>query len=187
MSDQDKDPVVHSTLSKQLFIWSALLVLSMAWGLYDEMYGIRPWKGYEARFEKLYSKYLATAKTGQAATERQVKGSPEYQRLDREMQAAEKAAMPEASAIDHEVNTVLVPKILALNDPFQVTRAHIGSLTYEIEVSKSESTKNSLRQEIQKLKDEVQKIQLPGDPPQTMKFAQMGELLQKMKDEKAAK
>ena len=47
MSDE-KDPVVHSSLSKQLFIWSALLLLSMVWGLWDEMYGIRPWKGYQA-------------------------------------------------------------------------------------------------------------------------------------------
>src|ERR1051326_7567221 len=139
MSDQDKDPVVSSSLSKHLFVWSVLLVLSMAWGLYDEIYGIRPWKSYESRFEKVYSRYLASAKTGEAATERQIKSSPEYQRLDREMQTAEKAALPEASAIDKKVNEDLVPKILALNDPFQVTRAHIGSLTYEIEVSTSES------------------------------------------------
>jgi len=52
MSDQEKDPVVHSSLSKPLFISSALLVLSMVWGLYDEAYGIRPWKGYQARFVK---------------------------------------------------------------------------------------------------------------------------------------
>ena len=64
MSDQEKDPVVHSSLSKPLFIWSALLVLSMVWGLYDEMYGIRPWKGYQARFEKLYSRYLKAAAGG---------------------------------------------------------------------------------------------------------------------------
>ena len=139
MSDQDKDPVVHSSLSKQLFIWSALLVLSMAWGLYDEVYGTRPWKGYEARFEKLYSKYLANARLGETAFEKQIRSSAEYQKMDREMQAAEKAAMPEASAIDKKVNEDLVPKILALNDPFQIVRAHIGSLTYEIEVSKSES------------------------------------------------
>ena len=64
MSDQEKDPVVHSSLSRPLFIWSALLVLSLIWGLYDEMYGIRPWKGYQARFEKLYSRYLKTARSG---------------------------------------------------------------------------------------------------------------------------
>ena len=56
MNDQEKDPVVHSSLSRPLFIWSVLLVLSMVWGLYDEMYGIRPWKGYQARFQKLYTR-----------------------------------------------------------------------------------------------------------------------------------
>src|ERR1041384_4955585 len=162
MSDQDKDPVVHSSLSKQLFIWSALLLLSLAWGLYDEMYGIRPWKSYQARFEKLYSKYLANAKLGEAEVEKQIKASPDYRRLDSEMQAAEKAAMPEASAIDKQVNEDLVPKILALNDPFQEVRSHIGSLTYEIEVSHSESHKESLRKQIEELKAETHKIQLPG-------------------------
>ena len=58
MSDQDKDPVVGSSLSKPLFIWSALLLLSLGWALYDEVYGIRPWKSYEARFAKLYTRYL---------------------------------------------------------------------------------------------------------------------------------
>src|SRR6478672_6638977 len=90
MSDQEKDPVVHSSLSKPLFISSALLVLSMVWGLYDEAYGIRPWKGYQARFVKLYSRYLRTAAGGEADVERQIKTSPDYKRLDAEMQAAEK-------------------------------------------------------------------------------------------------
>src|SRR3954463_530229 len=104
MSDQDKDPVVHSSLSKQLFIWSVLLVLSLFWGLWDEMYGIRPWKDYQARFKKAYAKYLVTAKLGAAETEKQIRASSEYRKLDAEMLAAEKAGMPEASAIDKEVN-----------------------------------------------------------------------------------
>src|ERR1035438_2686218 len=100
MSDQEKDPVVHSSLSKALVIWSALLALSMVWGLYDEMYGIRPWKGYQAKFEKLYHHYLATARLSEADGEKQIRSQPEYRMLDRDTQAAEKAAMPEASAID---------------------------------------------------------------------------------------
>src|SRR6267154_5499173 len=99
MSDQDKDPVVHSSLSTHLFIWSALLVLSMGWGLYDEIYGTRPWKGYEARFQKLYSKYLASAKLGEIETEKQIRASADYRKLDTDMKAAEQAAMPEASRI----------------------------------------------------------------------------------------
>ena len=114
MSDQDKDPVVHSSLSKQLYIWSALLVLSMAWGLYDEIWGIRPWKGYEARFEKLYARYLANAKVGEGQFEKQLKASPEYRKLDADMQAAEKAAMPEASALAAAASIRWAPSMVSL-------------------------------------------------------------------------
>src|SRR5579862_9807581 len=114
MSDQqpqqDKDPVVHSSLSKPLFFWSAALVLSLVWGLYDEMYAIRPWKGYEARFEKLYSRYLTNLKTPEGQREAQIKAEPEYLRLDREMKAAAAAAAPQADAIHKKVDD-LQPKI----------------------------------------------------------------------------
>ncbi|MBZ5728105.1 MAG: cytochrome c [Acidobacteriia bacterium] len=182
--DQDKDPVVHSSLSKPLYFWSALLVLSMVWGLYDEMYGIRPWKSYEARFQKLYARYLANAKVDEVTFEKQIRSAPEYRRLDGATQAAEKAAMPAASAIDKQVNQDLVPKILALNDPFQEVRSHIGSLTYEIEVSKSESRKDSLRKQIVELKNEVHKVRLP-DGERPMKFAEMDQQLKDWKNEKA--
>src|SRR5689334_980434 len=187
MSDQaqDKDPVVHSSLSKQLYIWSALLVISMGWGLYDEIWGIRPWKSYEAKFEKLYSKYLANAKVGEGEFEKQLKASSEYKKLDADMQAAEKAAMPEASSIDKKVNEELVPKILALNDPFQEVRSHIGALTYQIEVSHSDSTKNSLRKEIEGLKNETRTVSLPGLADQKMNFFQMDAKLAEMKAKKA--
>jgi cytochrome c551/c552 len=186
MSDQEKDPVVHSSLSKALVIWSALLAVSMVWGLYDEMYGIRPWKGYQARFEKLYHRYLAAARLSEADREKQIRSQPEYKLLDRDTQAAEKAAMPEASAIDTEVNGSLVPKILALNDPFQEVRSHIGALTYQIEVSKSESTKDSLRKQIAELRAEVHKAALPGEKEKrSMTFPDMEKQLAEWKARKA--
>jgi cytochrome c551/c552 len=186
MSDQEKDPVVHSSLSKPLFISSALLVLSMIWGLYDEAYGIRPWKGYQARFVKLYSRYLKTAAGGEVDVERQIRASADYKRLDAEMAAAEKAAMPGAAAIDKKINQELVPKILALNDPFQEVRSHIGALTYQIEVTHSDSTKNSLRKEIEELRAEKHDVALPGeDQKRSMDFKAMSDQLQAWKDEKA--
>src|SRR5262249_17095102 len=183
--DQDKDPVVQSSLSRPLFIWSALLVISLFWGLWDEMYATRPWKSYQAKFQTAYSKYLASAKSGAAEVEKQIKASSEYKRLDAEMQAAEKAALPEASKIDKDVNEVVVPKILALNDPFQEVRSHIGALTYQIEVTSSESSKNSLRKEIEGLKAETRTISLPGEPDQKMTFAQMEAKLNELKARKA--
>src|ERR1017187_9489912 len=186
MSDQEKDPVVHSSLSKALVIWSAVLALSMVWGLYDEVYGIRPWKGYQAKFERLYHHYLTTARLGEADREKQIRSQPEYKMLDRDALAAEKAAMPEAAGIDTEVNGNLVPKILALNDPFQEVRSHIGALTYEIEVSKSESTKDSLRKQIVELRAEVHKVALPGEKEKrSMTFPDMEKQLAEWKARKA--
>jgi cytochrome c551/c552 len=185
MSDQEKDPVVHSSLSRPLFIWSAVLVLSMLWGLYDEVYGIRPWKGYQARFEKLYARYVKDLRTPEAQRETQIKASPEYRRLDAAMRAAEEAARPEATKIKAEVDG-LAPKIQALNDPFQEVRSHIGALTYQTEVTKSESGKDSLRKQIAELRAETRKVTLPGESqPRVMNFDQMDQQLKAWKDHKA--
>ena len=109
MSDQEKDPVVHSSLSKHLFIWSALLVLSLAWGLWDEITasgrGRVPGAVREALLE-----VPEDCNRRRGDVEKQIKASPEYQQLDAEMQAAEKAAMPAASAIDKKVNQDWCPK-----------------------------------------------------------------------------
>src|SRR5271165_1376919 len=174
-NDQDKDPVVHSSLSRPLFIWSAVLVLSMVWGLYDEMYGIRPWKGYQARFEKLYSRYIRDLQTPEAQHEVQIKASPEYKQLDAAMRAAEQAALPEATKIKAQVDA-LTAQIQALNDPFQEVRSHIGALTYEIEVTNSASGKDSLRKQIEELKAETHKVKLP-DGTRDMKFPEMDQTL----------
>src|SRR5579871_2565330 len=115
MTDQEKDPVVHSSLSKPLFISSALLVLCLGWALYDEVYGTRPWKGYEARFAKVYSRFLRDTLPKEKSSETQIKASAEYRSLDQQMQAAEKSVAAHVAEIDRTVNTELVPRSLALN------------------------------------------------------------------------
>src|SRR5262249_61805763 len=82
MSDQEKDPVVHSSLSKQLFIWSFLLVLSLIWGLWDEIYGTRPWKNYPAKFQKAYFAYLLRAMGTADGDEARIKAESDHRRLD---------------------------------------------------------------------------------------------------------
>src|SRR5205823_9822362 len=77
-------------------------------------------------------------------------------------------------------------KILALNDPFQEVRSHIGALTYQIEVTHSESSKDSLRKQIEELKAEKHDVRLPGeDQKRSMTFKEMSDQLQAWKDEKA--
>src|SRR5215472_8591033 len=116
MSDQDqeKDPVINSSLSKPLAISSALLMLSLGWALYDEVYATRPWKDYQARFIRIYSKFLKSARPSEAEIEAKIKTAPEYKQLDKEMQAAENNVKAEGKKIDDEVNLVIVPQTLAL-------------------------------------------------------------------------
>src|SRR5204863_7525534 len=142
MTDQDKDPVVNSSLGKPLVISSVLLLLSLAWGLYDEVYATRPWKGYQARFVKLYSAFLRKARPSEADFEAKIKASADYQKLDKAMQEAEKAVLAAGKKIDDRVNQILIPQSLALNEEFQKKRSKIGALTYQIEITKDESGKN---------------------------------------------
>src|SRR3989442_1171754 len=151
MSDE-KDPVVNSSLSKPLFISAALLVITTGWALYDEIYGIRPWKSYQARFVKAYSKFLKSAESGEGALEKQIRSSPDYQRLDSQMRAAKKAVTARGGEIDRRVSKEVVPRTLALNEPFQEVRSHVGALPYEIETSHSDSHKAKLRSEIEEIK-----------------------------------
>src|SRR5436853_449236 len=106
--DQDKDPVVHSSLSRPLFIWSALLLLSLGWALYD---------------------------------------------------------------------------------PFQEVRSHIGSLTYQIETTNSQSSKESMRREIEQIKKEIHTVKLPMPDGTTKKvdydYARMDRDLLAWKNRKA--
>jgi cytochrome c len=164
MSDQqqDKDPVVESSLSKHLFIWSALLLLSLGWALYDEVYGIRPWKTYQSRFAKLYTRYLRRVEPNEAGSEGRIKASPEYQKLASEADAAAKKVKEKVKAIDLEVSQVLVPQTLALNEPFQEVRSHIGALTYGIETTDSQSSKESNRRQIEEIRKEVHTVKLPN-------------------------
>src|SRR5258708_7684393 len=161
MSDQEKDPVVSSSLSKPLVVSSVLLLLSLAWGLYDEVWGTCPWKSYQARFVELYSKFLKQARPSEAEVEAKIKTSSEYQQLDKQMQAAEASVRGEGKKIDDAVNQVIVPQTLALNEKFQELRNEIGARTYQIEVTASESGKNSLRGDIDKIKQRVVTVKLP--------------------------
>ena len=128
------------------------------------MYGIRPWKGYQAHFVEAL---LALSEDGGGRRGRCRKADQGVARLQAPGRATwrlpKRPPCPGAPRSIKKINQELVPKILALNDPFQEVRSHIGALTYEIEVTHSESSKDSLRKEIEELKEEKHEVKLPGE------------------------
>ena len=99
-----RDPIVSRTTSSILLVSALLMIGTLAWALWDESYGQRPWKGIQQQFVKRYTSYLKSIRKDAGKDEAQVKEDPEYQKLDAEAQAAleESNSPPDYSNIGPE-------------------------------------------------------------------------------------
>jgi mono/diheme cytochrome c family protein len=158
----ERDPIVSRSTSGAMLISTLLLIGTLAWALYDEAYGQRPWKGAQQEFVQRYNRYLRSIKNQAGQTEREVMESAEYQQLDEEAKAAEESIRPRQKEIERELK-VIGDKIQAITDPFQNTRGQITVINYQIETAHGESEKNSLRQKVAEMKQDKITVYLPAD------------------------
>ncbi len=156
-----RDPVVSSSLSQLLLVFALLMVVVLLWSLYDEHYGQRPWKHYQERFVKSYTALLEKQIPLQAERERQVRQSPDFQKLEQDLAAAEKQVASEIAEIDREVHGMLTPKIAILNKTFAEARGTIDSLTYEMETASSSGSKEALLKKIAAAREKSLDAELP--------------------------
>ena len=186
---QDKDPVVSQSLSGLLLVSSLLLVLSLIWAVYDEIYGQRPWKNIQKLFVQRYTDFLKKTKPKQAAEEKAVRQSEEYRKIEQVVLEQEKALAPKLKEIDREVTEVIGPRLTALTDPFALARSEIQAVIYRVEVSSSQSTKDSLSQEIEKLKTRPVSLTLPAADGRaekaSMNFTQLEQEFNRLQQRKA--
>ena len=159
----DPDPVVTKSLSVPLLVSTLILTLSLVWAVYDEVYSMRPWKGFQADFIDLYSSHLSKIKPQQAAAEKAIKDSAEYQDLQQRLEAAETTASQSMQEIDKVVNRGVTPRLLAARQAFQVLKSEVDALTYQIEVASSDSAKQSLREDIDAIKDRDVEVELAAE------------------------
>ncbi len=158
----EQDPVVGKSLSVPILISAVLLMVTVGWALWDEIYGARPWKQYQRRFVRQYTSFLKDLKPAQAQPEEAIRQSAEYKRLDQALQAADSEVQPKLQAIDREVNQIITSRIAALNDVFQVARSKVAALTYEIETSHGAGTKASIKRDMEEYKKGPFKAKAPA-------------------------
>lgn len=184
----EPDPIADRSMSGALLISSLLLVVTLIWSLYDEVVGQRPWKAYQKDFVSKYGEYLDTAKERQGKSEREVASSPEYQDLNQAHKEAAAAAKEKTDPIDAQVK-ITDAKITAVTEPFQNARSYIVAQTYKLEVTESESGKNSIRADIEKKKQEKIDFKMPNDEgkeeSKSMSFIDLDALYNTLRDEKA--
>jgi len=185
----ERDPIVSRSTSGWMLITTLLLIGTLAWALYDEAYGQRPWKGAQQEFVARYARYLKSIRSNAGKSEAEVKESAEYQTLAEKAKAAEESVADEFKENTQKIK-IIDDQLAAVTDPFQNARGQITVVNYQIETAK-ESKKDSLRQKVARMKDEKSTIYLPADDgsgkttKQELNYTNLEALYNKLKDDKA--
>jgi cytochrome c551/c552 len=142
---QSDDPIQGRSFSVVILISAFLLVATLAWALYDEMYGLRPWRSYQRRFAEAYELYLKREIPNQEKSGKAIEESAEYRRLKDAHEAAVQAAAPRLTQIDQETGFVN-RRLAAVTDPFLDVRGKVTALIYNMELAPVGSGSRKSRQ-----------------------------------------
>jgi cytochrome c551/c552 len=158
----------------------ALLTASLLWALWDEAFGMRPWKAYQHEWKQRYSAFLKSARSKSDASEKEVEGSSDYQKLKQNLDQA--GSYPARSRSAEQIGD-LSAKILAVQSVFTDRRAYVNALTYQIE--SNPSSKQSIQKDLDRYKAEKAAVEYPDGSKQQYTFEQLEETYNSLKDQRA--
>lgn len=181
------DPIVSRSTSGIMLICALLMTVSLAWALYDEAVGQRPWKGIQREFVSRYTRYLKSIKSQAGKTEAEVKESSDFQVLDDEAKASLDQVKPQIAEIDSKVKEIQA-QLNAVTDPFQNQRGRLTVINYNVEIS-SGSAKDKYRKQAEAKRREIVSVEMPGPDGkvqvQRMDYAKLEQTFNGLRDEKA--
>ena len=183
-----EDPIASRSTSGWMLVSALLMTISIAWALYDEAFGQRPWKGMQREFVSRYSKYLDSIKADAGKSEAEIKESPEYVKLEDDEKAAREAVKTEIEDIDKTV-TSAQRKLDAITDTFQNQRGRLTVINYNVEISQGRA-KERYRKQAEDKRQEKVTLEIPSDDGQSkqtqkLNFAELEALYDKLREEKA--
>jgi cytochrome c2 len=161
-----------------------LLVASLFWALWDEAYGQRPWKKYQAVFQQRYGAFLKSARSQSAQAEKEVESDSEYRKLAQAAEAAEKQAAPGIKALNQQLREVSA-RLLAVQSVFTDKRAWVNAKIYEIETDDSASGKKSKQRDLDKYKAQLSTVDFPDGSRKQFTFDHLEEEYNRLREEKA--
>ena len=128
----EQDPVVGQSLAVYLLVASLLLMLVLAWSLYDEFFGLRPWKTYQADFVQRYTAFLKKDVPKQRAAEHALETSSDYLALKQQLASLHQQVDPQVNKIDGQIERVDA-RVTAVLNVLTTARAYVGSRIYIID------------------------------------------------------
>ena len=160
----ERDPVTSQSLALYLLIASVLLIVTLGWALYNEFYGLRPWKSYQTEFARRYRTFLEKDIRVQEAEEKRVEGSAEYAALKQKLSDLSKQSEPEVKTLDAQ-SAAVEARMNAVLNTLTDARGYVGSQIYAIEHTSSASGKKSLEQSLNKYERGPFDLRLPSEEP----------------------
>jgi len=179
----EKDPIISRSMAGYLVIAAFLLMLSLGWSLYDEFFGLRPWKSYERAFAQRYARLLTKEIPQQENALKAVENSSGYKAIQDQIKQAEDSAAPQLKQI-HEQTADIDERTSAVLAVLTDARAKVGSMNYVIEHTSSESRKKSMGAD----RDQYEKGPFPLGPPyrgQSFTFEELEDEFTRLQAEKA--
>ena len=119
-------------MSPVILISIFLLLLTVAWSLYAEFFGLRPWRSYQEHFRQVYSTYLQKQVAARRTAEANLYNTPDYIKLKATVDSATAAAAPKDRDIQTQVDLIDSQRA-AITPSFQDGRGRVGALTYQLE------------------------------------------------------
>ncbi len=181
----NNDPLVNKSLASY-YVWAlVILMATLFWALWDEDFGQRPWKDYQHVWKERYTAFLKIARSSSAQSEKEVESNADYQKLKQDYDQASKQITPRATEINDKLR-VLSAKILAVQNVFTDRRAYVGALTYDIETTKSASSKQSKLKDLDEYKQGTAVVEYPDGSKATYTYPQLEETYNELKSERSA-
>ncbi len=182
------DPIAGKSTSGWMMVSALLLTISIAWALYDEAFGQRPWKGMQREFVARYTRYLDSIKNDAGKSETEIKESPEYQQLEADAKAAREQVQPEVDQITADVDRVSA-KLNAITDTFQNQRGRLTVINYNVETTEGKK-KETWRREAEKKRAEQVTVEIPSDDGKSVEkkqlnYGQLEDLYNQLRERKA--
>ena len=171
-----------------MLVSALLMTLSIAWALYDEAFGQRPWKGMQREFVSRYTRYLDSIKANAGKTEAEIKESPEYQKLADDEKAARDAITQQFDELGAKVK-LIQKKLDAVTEPFQNQRGRLTVINYNVETAEG-SAKERYRKQAEAKRQEIVEIDVPQDDGSTktqeFKYPDLEKFYDTLREVKAA-
>ncbi|HEX8560915.1 MAG TPA: c-type cytochrome [Pyrinomonadaceae bacterium] len=182
------DPIVSRSTSLVMLVSALLLTGVLVWSLYDEVYGMRPWKAMQQSYVKRFDRYLRRLEKRGFKSEEEVRKSPEFQRLEAEARAAREQARPKSAEIDRQV-ALIDARLAAISDRFQDRRGRITVASYNVEEA-DDDDREAMRRDLERMKAQRDAVLIPADAEgrraerREMNYDELETMYVSLKDEK---